>query len=285
MEFEPTGGLGVAARADLRTIDEAAAAEIRSAVHRHAFVVFRGQALTAPEYIAFARKLGTIEAYLQENYHHPDHPEIFVSSNEVRDGKKFGVAKTGNYWHTDQQFLPRPLPFTLLYPQKLPDAKRETLFVDMGRVLDALPVALRERVEPLQGVHEGKWRYKVREADVGRSLAEIVADIDRLAPAVRHPAVFAHPATGRRVLYVSPGFTTGLAGLPHEDAQQTLAGLFDFATRPEHVVAHEWQAGDLAVWDNRQLLHRSGAVPEGQVSTHYRIGVHDGLPFYAGAPR
>jgi taurine dioxygenase len=285
MQFERTGNIGVTARADLRAVGEAAAAEIRAAVHQHAFVVFRGQQLTAPEYIAFARSLGTIEAYLQENYHHPDHPEIFVSSNEVREGKKFGVAKTGNYWHTDQQFLPRPLPFTLLYPQKLPDAKRETLFVDMGRVLEALPAALREKVEKLDGVHEGKWRYKVREADVGRSLAEIVADIDRVAPPVRHPAVFAHPVTGRRLLYVSPGFTTGLAGLPHEDAQRTLAELLELSTRPEQVLAHEWQPGDIAVWDNRQLLHRSGQIPEGQVSTHYRIGVHDGVPFYAGATR
>ncbi len=77
---------------------------IRDAIYRHKLLVIRGQKLDENSYIAFTRKVGTPQIYFQSNYHHPDHPEIFVSSNIKESGRKVGVARTGNYWHTDCSF-------------------------------------------------------------------------------------------------------------------------------------------------------------------------------------
>jgi taurine dioxygenase len=41
-----------------------------------------------------------------------------------------------------------------------------------------------------------------------------------------------------------------------------------------------WGDGDLMIWDNRTLLHQASAVPKGQSSVSYRIGIYDGLAFY-----
>src|SRR5437763_14107467 len=132
---------------DVKTFTSEQAHMIRDLVYQHKLVVFRNQNLSKPEYIAFARTIGEPQIYLQKNYHHPEHPEIFVSSNVPENGKKIGVAGTGRYWHTDYQFHPEPLPMTMLYPQILPKGKRETYYIDMERVYAEMPEDLRFYVE------------------------------------------------------------------------------------------------------------------------------------------
>jgi taurine dioxygenase len=285
IERDRSGGLGVTVtefRGQAATDDDAR--RLVGLVHEHALVVLRGQTFSTREYVEFARRLGPLDVYLQDNYHHPEFREIFVSSNEVVDGKPVGVARTGNYWHTDGAFLPRPYPLTMLYPQRLPATARETLFVDMGAVWQALPDDLRAAVAGTRAVHDGKWRYKVGAADAGASIAEILERITAACPPATHPTVITHPVTGREILYVSPGFTTHLAGVPHERSQAVLQAVFHFATRRERVHAHAYAPGDVIVWDNRQLIHRSGAVPPGEVSTIYRVNPNDRAPFYAPRP-
>jgi alpha-ketoglutarate-dependent taurine dioxygenase len=36
-----------------------------------------------------------------------------------------------------------------------------------------------------------------------------------------------------------------------------LTRLRDWATRPEFVYRHEWQPGDLVIWDNTGTMHRA----------------------------
>lgn len=255
-------------------------AEIRALTHRHKLVVFRGQNLTMDEYVQFARNVGTPQVYPQDNYHHPKYPEIFVSSNVPEDGKKIGVAGTGRYWHTDCQFLPEPLPLTMVYPQVLP-AVRATFYIDMARVLKRLPPRLMRYIEGRQAIHEGKYRYKVQACDIDRSLIELLEEKAAIAPPVRHPTIIEHPVTGERFLYISSGFTTGLDGLAYEESTAVLRELFEFIERPEHVHTHDWEEGDILLWDNRAVLHKA-SESKGGPSKSYRIGVYDGLPFYKG---
>jgi taurine dioxygenase len=259
-----------------------AASEIQqllSLVYEHKLVVIRDQMLSKQEYVDFTRAVGTPQIYLQSNYHHPDHPEIFVSSNVLENGKKVGVAGTGRYWHTDCQFLPEPLPLTTLLPQ-ISESKRATLYIDMVKVYEALPDDLRALVDGRDAIHEAKWRYKVQPEDIDRALIDILEEKHKLVPPARHPAVIVHPVTGKKALYVSRGFTTALNGLSHEENAQAMQRLLEFVERDEHVHEHVWGDGDLMIWDNRTLLHQASAVPKGQSSVSYRIGIYDGLAFY-----
>jgi taurine dioxygenase len=276
------GKIGVEIRGlDAAALGAADAAAIRELVYRHKLVVFRDQRLDPKVYIAFAQKFGTPQIYFQHNYHHPDHPEIFVSANVPLDGKKVGVAGTGRYWHTDYQFFDEPLPTTMVYPQQLPNAKRETYYIDMERVLDRLPAHLRSAVDGARCVHEAKWRYKVQPCDIDKSITEILEEFGALTPPVIHPAILTHPVTGARSLYISEGFTVGIEGLRHEESKAALREIFAFTERPENVHTHPWRDGDILYWDNRTLLHRASSVPKGQPSVSFRIGVYDGLPFFA----
>jgi taurine dioxygenase len=258
---------------------------IRDLLYTNKLVVLRDQDLTPEEYVDFTRKLGRPQVYFQPQYHHPDHAEIFVSSNVVEaDGKRLGVSGTGRYWHTDCQFEKTPLSFTSVYPLVFPKSARETSYIDMSRVYENLPSDLRKKVDTENAafIHEGQMRYKVQASDIDRSLRELLDRINEEVPPVRHPAVIKHPVTGTKILYASSGFTTKFVGLNYEDNQRFMKAIFDFSEQPEFVHTHHWEEGDLIIWDNRYLNHKASTTKPGELSKSYRIGIYDAFPFYVG---
>ncbi|WP_256735494.1 TauD/TfdA family dioxygenase [Pseudomonas sp. dw_612] len=282
MEFSvtPNSTMGAAiSHVDVLTLQPNDIKQLLELVYEHKLVVVKHQKLDRQGYVTFSRLLGTPQVYPQANYHHPDFPEIFVSSNVPENGKKVGVSGTGRYWHTDCQFLGTPLPLTTLLPQ-ICAGGRATEYIDMVAVYEALPHELRELVDGRDAIHEGKWRYKIQEEDIDRALIDILEEKGKLAPAVRHPAVITHPVTGKRALYISSGFTVALADLSSEESAAGLNALISFIEKPEHLYKHLWEEGDLLIWDNRVTVHRSSELAKGEKSVSYRIGVYDDKPFY-----
>lgn len=267
---------------DLGAVTSEQARDILAAVHHHALVRFKGQTMTVHQYVKFGAQLGTIMPYPDERYQHPEHPGVFVSSNVK--GRTMGMARSGYFWHTDLSFKPKPQPLTVLYPQLLPQARRETLFINMADVYDALPAALRSIVDGRTARHDPALRYKVGQADVDANLdlGELLERGRRMFPAPTHPLVITHPVTRRRILYMNSGFTTSIDGLPHEDSQAALEELFAFIERPDHVQPHSWELGDIIVWDNRMLIHKAGYMAPGDFQTIFRLGIDDQVPFYDG---
>jgi (R)-3-[(carboxymethyl)amino]fatty acid dioxygenase/decarboxylase len=277
------GGPGVElCGVDVRVFTATDAARLREIIYRERVVVLRDQTRLAPaDYIAFSRLLGTPQIYPIDSYHHPDHPELYISSNLRFDGKRYGVARTGAYWHTDCCFLREPVSFTMLAMDLLPRSRRDTLFVDMAEVWRSLPEALASRLRGRAAFHGPNGRYKVREVDVGKPLGELIAEIAKLSPDVPHPVVIEHPVTGERALYVNEGFTTRLTGLDADESRALLDQLFAFTCSADRVRTHTWKLGDVVLWDNRLVIHRSGGVADDEDYIVFRISIFDGLPFYA----
>jgi taurine dioxygenase len=124
----------------------------------------------------------------------------------------------------------------------------------------------------------------VQPFDVDKGIGELMEQFHREAPGAVHPAVIRHPVDGREALYVSSGFTQRVDAIPHERSQALLRDLFAFVEHESRVCTVPWQLGDLMLWDNRQVIHRSSGNLHGLASRSYRIGVYDGLPFYPGLP-
>lgn len=256
---------------------------IRDTIYKNKLVVLRHQeGLSAQEYVDFAKKLGRPQVYFQPQYHHPKHPEIFVSSNILENGQKIGVSGTGKYWHTDCAFEKKPLSFTSVLPQVFPESARMTYYLDMHQVYLNLPADLRKLVDNAQMIHEGQLRYKIQITDIDKSLKELLERINEEVPPVTHPAVIEHPVTGDKILYMSSGFTTKMVGLNHEENQQMMKRLFAFIEQDSFIHTHYWEKGDLMIWDNRYLNHQSSSIPQGEASKMYRIGIYDDQPFYNG---
>nr|WP_245736640.1 TauD/TfdA family dioxygenase [Micromonospora pattaloongensis] len=263
---------------------------LKKLVYTEKIVVLRGQRLSSPEFIDLGRRLGRIDVYYEPMYHHPEYPEIFVSSNVSSGDQRVGVPQTGKFWHADYQFMAEPFGLTLIYPQVLPKKNRGTYFIDMGRVYEQLPDELKAAVASTRTMHSPRRYFKIRPSDVYRPIKDLLEEIEQKTPAVAHPTVFRHPVTGERVLYLSEAFAYEI-----HDADGTVrtddlldrllefSGQLDATFTSEYIHLQTYEPDDLLIWDNRSLVHRAlhTATPEPAVS--HRVTVHDAHPFYEDA--
>lgn len=77
-----------------------------------------------------------------------------------------------------------------------------------------------------------------------------------------HPVARTHPETGRTALYVQQGFVRSLApehGIPEAEERALLAEMKAQEGRLEYTCRFRWEAGSIAMWDNRAVLHSASA--------------------------
>jgi len=70
-----------------------------------------------------------------------------------------------------------------------------------------------------------------------------------------HPVVRIHPVTGRRVLFVNEHFTRRIVELSADESALLLGYLKRWVSNPRFTVRYRWEAGTVALWDNRTTQH------------------------------
>lgn len=215
-------------------------------------LVFREQSLTPEAQIAFSRRLGELEEHVATRFLLPGHPEIYrVSTKRDADGNAMGNPESGRYWHSDLSYLDPPAKASLLYALEVPPIGGDTMFANMAAAYEALSEPLRTMLDGLHAIHD--YDHVLRQFSPGFGKGTNRA---KLAP-VRHPVVRPHADTGRKTIYVNPGFTTHIEGLSRRESDAILALLYDHATRPEFIYRHRWSKGDAVLWDNRSTMHHA----------------------------
>jgi alpha-ketoglutarate-dependent taurine dioxygenase len=133
----------------------------------------------------------------------------------------------------------------------------------------ALDPETRARIATLSAFHSIRYS-QARIGHVGLTGAAGYGS-DVAEPPLR-PLVKLHPVTGRPSLFIGR-HAYGIPGLDAEESEAVLDGLLDFACRAPRVHRHDWRPGDVAVWDNRCVLHRAWPYShsEPRVMAHVRI--------------
>jgi taurine dioxygenase len=259
-------------------IDSESFSRIHQAHLHHHLLVFRNQRITPEHHIAFSRRFGKLMIHVLYQFHLPGYPEILTVSNIIENGNPIGLGDAGKYWHSDISYKEIPSLGSLLHAQELPSQGGDTLFADMHRAWETLPVELRKVVEGRRAIHSYLAKYgELQKAGNWRPnlSAQQLAQVGE----VSHPVVRTHPETGRKALFVSEGFTTRIEGLPEEESRQVLQALFDHSIRPEHVYRHRWRDHDLVFWDNRSVTHLATGCPAHLRRKLYRTTVEGDAPF------
>ena len=255
-------------------INAAQAAEIRNAWLQHQVVAFPDQAMSVDDLERFAATVGPFapDPFFQAI---PGHPHV---AQVKREADETSTLFADNF-HSDWSFLASPPAATLLFGDIIPPVGGDTLFANQYDAWDALPEAMKSRLVDGKGVHSARRGYSKQgrygEGDKGRSMA-IRYDDSALATQL-HPIARRHPETGRTALFVSPGYTIGIAGLPDDEADPLLAELFRHQAKPEFVYAHRWSQGTLLMWDNRCLVHAATGGYDGHRRLLHRITVGERL--------
>lgn len=265
-----------------KPIDPRTFARIEAAYDRHTVLVFRNQTLTPEQHIAFGRRFGPLEIHVLKRYLLAGHPEILVVSNAVKeDGEFLGLPDAGQTWHTDTSYRERPSRGSILYALEIPhdaqgNAIGDTLFAGTGPAYDALPDALKAKLQGRKAIHSYKLRKR---PTVGPRRAQLTqAQIDE-TPDIAHPVVRTHPNTGRKALYVFEGECIGIEGLPEDEGRELIARLTEHCIQPRFTYRHKWQVGDVVMWDNAASLHLALAdykLPQRRLL--HRVTIEGGVP-------
>lgn len=263
---------------DLENVGDAMFPQVNRLVLEHQLVVFRKQSLSPEGQLALSRRFGPLDIHPLTQYNHPSYPEIFVLSNEVKDGKPVGITDGGSYWHSDFAFREKPAKVTILNAQKIPASGGATLFVNMHQTYDELDDDLKDALNGRRAIH----RYRKKASNNGET-TKVVMTADQLAatPDVDHPVVRTHPETGRQALFAHPGITIQIVGMDEQDSDALLGVVFDHCTQEKYQYAYQWAPGDVVLWDNRCVMHKAttGVVAVTEPRTIFRTTIMGDKPF------
>lgn len=225
---------------------------------------FRDQRLTPEQHVALAEQLGEINVN-RFFTPVPGHPQIAEVRKEPEQ-----TANIGGGWHTDHSYDQIPALGSLLYARELPPAGGDTLYASMYAAFAGLSAGMQEMLEGLNAVHSSRHVFGAtanRPADLADRLGNQAAATQDAV----HPVVLTHPRSGRKALYVNPGFTVRFDGWTAQESEPLLRFLYQHAVRPEFTYRFQWAPGSLAFWDNRSTWHLAVNDYQGERRLLHRI--------------
>ncbi len=239
-----------------RPVNDSTLAEIRAAFDEHSVLLFRGQALDDETQIAFSRRFGPLEVTRSMNpaagtpFARQSNLDIKTGDVIPPDDRRMVYQLANMLWHSDSSFKPVPSLCSLLSARIVPPEGGATEFASTRCAYPALPDELRRRIKDAVAVHDFSWsRDQVRPGFfTEKERAEY--------PPVRHPLVRRNPVNGSQALFLG-AHASHIVGLPMEDGRALLEKLLEHVTQPQFCYRHEWEVGDLIIWDNRCVLHRA----------------------------
>jgi alpha-ketoglutarate-dependent taurine dioxygenase len=244
-------------------LDPSFSGECLDALEHYGVLLFPQINFNDEEQVAFSRNLGDV---LPQGRPRPDGTQevVFKITLDPRVNPSAEYLKATIEWHIDGLFEDGPPPrATMLSARQLPATGGQTEFCNTYAAYDDLPEAERRRCESLRIMHsleasnratnpnptpeeEARWR----EAEEQRQRAGRIG-------AKEHPLVWHHQSERKSLVL---GMTVDhVVGLPEAESRALVEKLSAHATRRENVYRHEWQPGDLLIWDNCGVMHR--AIP------------------------
>jgi taurine dioxygenase len=246
---------------DLSALSKHDEEALYSAFLEYGLLMIRGLDVTTSQHVDFSRVFGIPELHPIAGIRHPQEPMIIVLDNggitvDAADPTADDIVGAIP-WHSDLTYMKSPSRGAVLRAIVVPEEGGQTGWIDTARVYAALPVYLKRRVRDLRLVHsfdpsQARYRKAASKSDTAGDLPEIPE-----FPPVEHPLVHRHAETGELVLNISPLFSRFIPDLPDEEASRLYDELVDFATQEEFAYIHDWQPGDMIIWDNWRTMHKA----------------------------
>ncbi|MDE8650124.1 TauD/TfdA dioxygenase family protein [Novosphingobium album (ex Liu et al. 2023)] len=226
------------------------ARDIRDLLEARGVLVFPKIGFTDEEQIAFTKTLGT---FAPERAGGAE--EISKITLDVKENPSSAEYLKGSlYWHIDGTRNDVPILASLL-SCKVPSPKGtgNTGFANTYSAYDDLPEDKKAEYEQYRVIH-GPWAslfYYEPEPSLAKLQGYAGIGEQEL------PLVWKHQS-GRKSLVIGCTAAAVVGKTPLESAM-IIHGLRDWATGPEFTYSHEWDVGDLVMWDNTGTMHRAEA--------------------------
>jgi len=226
-------------------LDGSIASDLRMLLEQRGVLLFRGHDMTDEEQLRFAGTLGTAR-----NEHGTDITK--VSSDKARS-PIFAEYTEGTYFfHFDDTYMEYPALASVLRARTVAPAGGQTEFANTYAIYTDLPAGERDYLDTLQAVHSQETIQ--RKAFPDPTDWQLSLWGEGAIPATTHPLVW-HHRTGRKSLLLGETIRA-IPGLPRDESDALIRKLLNLAERPEYLYRHEWQVGDILIWDNTGTMHR-----------------------------
>lgn len=265
IEVEPlTNTLGAEVTGvDLREkLDDETIAEIRAAWLEHKVLFFPGQPISRDDHKRFALYFGELyqHPYLKDVASDPDFVELYSGGDT---GSRYLAAA----WHTDVTFTEYPPRGSILHAVQVPQFGGDTMWIDLEAAYDALSATMQGLLDGLVAIHSAPRAGFIP----GDTTGDFITS--------HHPVVRTHPESGRKCLFVNPGFTRSIDGMRSSESRALLAFLHDHCEQPEFQVRYHWTTDTVAMWDNCCTQHKVVADNRDALRKMERLTLQGTRPF------
>ena len=236
---------------DLRNkISKETKAELLKAITDHLVVCIKYQKLSPSKLADVSRLFGNPKQYFVKDETVDDIPEVIVVSNRTRENKPKVYA---SHWHTDDSYRKKPATLTFIYPDILPENGGGTDFINCYSVYDDLPQELKIKIKKLRAVHKWQSRRNVSE------VVKLTKEQEKDTPPVEHPLIRTHPMSNKKSLYINPNRIDHISGFNETDSDKLLDEIYEFSFQDKFQYRHNYEKGDLVIWDNRCTMHKANS--------------------------
>ncbi|MBI1452653.1 MULTISPECIES: TauD/TfdA dioxygenase family protein [Acinetobacter] len=228
-------------------LDDATVHEINQALLQHKAIFFKGQQhLDDASQEAFAARLGTPL----------NHPTVPVKDGSAHILEIDSRGARADAWHTDISFIEAYPKASILRSVVAPEVGGNTVWANTATAYDDLPAELKVLADSLRTVHSNSYDYAAKASVPPEVLARYKNYFNSTEYETEHPLVRVHPETGEKNLLLG-SFFKNFVGYSSSESRR-LYDLFQaYVEKLENIVSWRWDAGDIAIWDNRATQHRA----------------------------
>lgn len=239
-------GIKIELDKSIQELDESDIVYLNQILTRHGAICLVKQDLSTYDLIAFVKKWGMIVEQISPDLTYYDNiGPILTGVGNVRvDGSIIDQYKHGEMWHHDGTFWKPGDNYmaTFLHAKILPNIGGATAFLDTQTAYQLLSDDTKTCLNNC-----------VFTADINKSEAKEHHDH---IPPVTHRTVTIHPISKIPALYIA----NSPAKIRNERNQEIIMEPEQLISLVESLVIpveHSWHTGDVLIFDNLQLLHRS----------------------------
>ena len=259
----------------LPELTDAGFEDFKQALYHHKMLYLKDQHLTHAEHEAFGARLGpfAVDAYTQGV---PGYREVhpIIKEAATRSASLFGGG-----WHTDSPFLEQPPAITTLRSVEVPPYGGDTSWANCALAFRHLSKTYQDMLRPLKVWMSAANNFATQEKLLGKAIP--FADEEQFRQGQRgtfHPLVRTHPETGEESLYVDDTYASGIEGMSTHEARPIIEFLVAHCTQQAFSCRLRWEAGMVAMWDNRTAMHLAPNDYDGYRREMYRTTTAGTVP-------
>ena len=235
--------------------------KIKFALQKYGMIYFRKQNLNSKTYIQFAKNFGQLANYPRLRGINKKYPKITVVERKISDkGPSFGEQ-----FHTDSIYTKKPPKFTMLLSKLVPKkGKANTEFSSQYLAYKALPKSIKNKLKKYKGNYSS-------EGPISITTKERVKEKGKINKELKSKHNIIRKIYSRYTIYCSPGHFVGFnANLIRKKKLEKY--LFNHQVKKIFQYSLEWEKNQLAIWDNRSMLHQATPFKGNRIM--HRIPIH-----------